>query len=149
MINSCCSKVKDKYKKLKYQCSCVGKKATYFTFLHFLYYKMKYCIDVEEYTINKLFDKTVSHEYFYKKNHKSIHSWKRVKEQYCEGMGAFRILYYRIDYLISKLIYPGLDAMDYFRYEFYNIRHSKRKTFITEGALKKLNKRFNNERKLQ
>ena len=75
-----------------------------------------------------------------------VHRWKNVIRNYKPQAGFWWRLIHRVDYTISKLLYPGLDAMDYFRYEFYNIRHNKRRTFITEGYLRKLNEQFNHER---
>lgn len=54
---------------------------------------------------------------------------------------------HRIDYLICKILYPGIDGLDYFLYKFYDIPHSVRKTFITEGDLAKMVKLFNGDKK--
>ncbi|WP_295113347.1 hypothetical protein [uncultured Methanobrevibacter sp.] len=60
-------------------------------------------------------------------------------------MGLCHWIYYGI----CKILYPGIDSLDYFLYEFYNTQHSVRKTFITEGDLAKMVKTFNGDKKNQ
>ncbi len=115
-------------------------------YIQFIYYYKRYSVSLNDYFFNKLYDTTVSHKDFWKGNHRIIHKWKNViKNHKPDASYAWRMFHF-LDYSFSKLLYPGLDAMDYFRYEFYNFRHSKRKTFITEGSLRRMNNLFNDER---
>lgn len=52
-----------------------------------------------------------------------------------------------IDYVLCTKLYPGIDGLDYFLYKFYDLGHSERKTFITEGDLAKMVKVFNGNKK--
>lgn len=116
-------------------------------YLKFVYYCTKYSISINDYFFNRLYDTSVSHKDFWSKNHKIIHRWKNVIKNHMPDVSlGWRMRHY-IDYIFSRLLYPGLDAMDYIRYEFYNFKRSKRKTFITENSLRRMNKFFNDERK--
>lgn len=105
--------------------------------------RLKYGVGSKDFFENRLFDANVSHKEFYETVHYVIHKWGTVSRKFMPNSSAFYRMRLYIDYKLSQVIYPGLDAMDYFRYEFYNIRHSKRKEYITEGAMKKMDKVFN------
>ncbi len=116
-------------------------------YIQFAYYYKKYSVSLNDYFSNKLYDKSISHKGFWNGNHRIIHKWKNVIKNFKpDASFGWRIIHL-LDYRVSKILYPGLDAMDYFRYEFYNFRHKKRKTFITEGSLRRINNFFNKERK--
>lgn len=70
-------------------------------------------------------------------------TWNEVMKKYKSDETFLWSVYHRIDYLFCIFLYPGINIVDYFRYEFYNFSHYKRKQFITEGYLKKLDRRFN------
>ncbi len=115
-------------------------------YIQFAYYCKKYAVSMNDYFFNKLYDRNISHKDFWAGNHRILHKWKNVVRRYKPQSGWFWRTIHFFDYIVAKVLYPGLDAMDYFRYEFYNIRHSKRKTFITEGYLRRMNKFFNDEK---
>ena len=118
-----------------------------FQYIQFVFYYKKYAVSMNDYFSNKLYDKSISHKEFWAVNHRIIHKWKNVVKKYKpESSWIWRALHF-CDYAVCKIFYPGIDAMDYFRYEFYNIKRSKRKTFITEGYLRRMNTIFNNEKK--
>lgn len=99
---------------------------------------------VVDFFANTLYDRKADHSGYFEKNLRVIRSWKVASPKYRpEGCGDFTFALYRLDYLISKLIYPGLDAMDYLACEFYHFRHAKRKTFVTERYLWKMDRRLN------
>lgn len=111
-------------------------------YILYLFLRVKYRVGIEDFFKNKLYDGN-SHAEYYLSLHFVIHKWKNVKEKFEPNKSkAWEVLHY-IDYLISKIICPGLDAMDYYRYEFYNLTWKKRKNFITEGQVLKLNNFFN------
>lgn len=116
-------------------------KNTYIYFIHWMILRYKYWIDMEGYFENEVWRFSVNHDSYFEHFHKYIHSWKYVYPRFNPGKHCQ--LYYRIDYFFSKLFCPGLDAMDYFRYEFYNYSLEKKRTFITEGGLAVMDKKFN------
>ncbi len=116
-------------------------------YIQYLFYYKRYTISMNDYFFNKLYDSKVSHREFWEGNHRIIHKWNNVVKNYKPEAGWVLRTTWFLDYNISKILYPGLDAMDYFRYEFYNFRHCKRKTFVTEGYLRRMNTIFNNEKK--
>ena len=105
--------------------------------------RLKYGVGLKDFFENRLYDNSVSHEDYYATVHYVIHKWNSVIHKFMPECTPIQRLAYYSDYKLSQLLYPGLDAMDYFRYEFYNIRHCKRDSFITEGAMKKMDKIFN------
>lgn len=118
-------------------------KTTIGMYVDSLWIRIKYSIGSKEYFENRLYDKSTSHLDYYATVHYVIHKWKTVSHKFMPDCPFWKKAIYYLDYRISQIIYPGLDAMDYFRYDFYNYRYAKRKTFITEGAMKKMDKRFN------
>lgn len=50
--------------------------------------------------------------------------------------------------LFSRFIY-GSKPSDYLFFEFYNLKHSQRNKFLTQGRLKKLNKKLNSKDSIQ
>lgn len=118
-----------------------------FSFVRYIIlFRIKYGVNVEEFFSNGLYKKEYKKTDYYQNLHIVIHQWSNVKRHFCPDLSLFKSIMYRIDYLFSKVFYPGLDPMDYFRYEFFNIRHQKRDSFITEGGLKKLDKFFNGQK---
>lgn len=120
-----------------------GYAATSYMFIHYIWLKITNGVDVYDYFNNKLFDRSIDHTEYYASLHKNIHKWKNLVGKYAADKSVWWRLIHRIDYLFGKVLYPGLDAMDYFRYEFFNFSHVKRKTFITEGYLAKMDRAFN------
>ena len=111
----------------------------------YLYLRLKYKIGIGDYFEHSLYDDK-SHEEYYSSLHFVIHKWKNVKKTFEPNKSKIWELIHYCDYLISKIVCPGLDAMDYYRYEFYNLSWNKRKTFITEGEVIKLNNYFNGKK---
>ena len=109
----------------------------------YLVLRVKYGIGLRSFFEEKLYNDAISHDAFYNSQHKYLHTWNVVHSKFRPDIRGAKLFLLKCDYLLSRIIYPGLDAMDYFRYEFYNIRHSKRKTFITEGAMVKMDRIFN------
>lgn len=141
------TKIKEIYIKFK-ECS-IAQKVPFNVgnFVYYLYLRVTLQISIENFYTYKLYDRTMSHDDFYSTLHTAIHRWKVVSKNFMPNATKLWLITHKIDYLISKIRYPGLDAMDYFRYEFYKIKHCVRKTFITEGALVKMNKSFNGSAK--
>ena len=73
------------------------------------------------------------------------HTWKNYLKRTLPEAGLFWRISHYIDFQISRIRYPGLDGRDYFIYRFYQIKHDKKKTFITEGDLKRMVIYFNGE----
>lgn len=127
-------------------CACArehGCKANPAMYLRFLYFRKRYRVTQAEYFQYRLHDSAANHEAFYSKNKKYLCGWKHCKAHYMPGRSRGWYAAHYLDYCISRIVYPGLDARDYFRYEFYNFRHCKRKEFLTEGYQPKLLKAFN------
>ena len=59
-----------------------------------------------------------------------------------DAPASWRLARY-LDLLCAELYCPGLDAMDYFLYHFEGMPNRERKTYITEGGLKKMVRHFN------
>lgn len=119
-------------------------KNIYFYFLHWMILRYRYWIDMEGYFQNEVWRFTKNHDSYYEHFHKYIHTWKYVYPRF--NPGKHSQLFYRLDYWVSKLFCPGLDAMDYFRYEFYNSSLDKKRTFITEGGIASMDKKFNGKK---
>ena len=145
-MKSVLQKLKTNHDSFESQGKKAGAPPGWVQYAQYLVYRKRYSVSVGDYFFNRLYDKSVSHETFFAGNHAVIHRWKNVRRKYKPEASALWCAVHGADYLVSKLLYPGLDAMDYFRYEFYNLRHAKRKTFITEGYLRRMNDRFNDER---
>ena len=112
-------------------------------YLHYLFLRVRYGIDISDYFDNQLWNRTVNHEDFYGQLHTYIHKWSYASRHYSPSQGKWWLMFHYFDYLVSKLYCPGLDAMDYFRCQFYNFLPSKRNTFITEGQLCKMVDKLN------
>lgn len=112
-------------------------------YLRYIRIRLAYKIGVNEYLENHLFDKKEDYSVYFEKLHTYIHKWEYCSKHFAGDKTKGWLKRHHIQYLFFKMIYPGLDAMDYFRYEFYRLRHKDRKTFITEGYLRKMNFHFN------
>lgn len=112
-------------------------------FLHYAILKKKYRVPMTSYFEETLYDRTRSHEAYYETLLRYIRSWKYITRKYHPNASKAWLFAHKCDYLFSKILYPGLDAMNYISYEFYNFSHEKRKTFVTEGALNKMIRSFN------
>lgn len=116
-------------------------KNIYIYFLHWMILRNMYWIDMEGYFENEVWRISEKHDSYFEHFHKYIHRWKYVYHRF--NPGKHSQIYYRLDYILSKIFCPGLDAMDYFRYEFYNYSLDKKRTFITEGGIAAMDKKFN------
>lgn len=112
-------------------------------YFHYLYLRYKYGIGIEDYLSNALWDCRVNHDNYYQHLHTYIHKWSYVSKKFAPTSNALWLAIHYIDYLITKIYCPGLDAMDYFRYNFWEFLPSKRRTFITEGGISKMNRKLN------
>ena len=119
------------------------KRNAFLVYLGYYPFRLKYKIGLLTYLENNLFDKKQDHEQFFNHLHTYIHSWKHLKKIQKQRFSKIWFFFHKIHYFFCKFLYPGLDAMDYFRYKFYRLPHSKRKTFITERKSGKLNDHFN------
>ena len=54
-------------------------------------------------------------------------------------------LFHHADFLLAKILYPGLDGLDYFLYRYYENGYKVNKTFITEGDLAVMVRAFNGD----
>ena len=115
----------------------------FFVYLGYYPFRLKFKIGLSIYLENNLFDKKEDHDQFFNHLHTYIHSWKHLKKIQKQKFSKKWFFFHKIHYFFCKFLYPGLDAMDYFRYEFYRLPHLKRKAFITEGKSGKLNDHFN------
>ena len=135
-------KVKQFFREFRSLSSKYGfNKNIYIYFIHWVILRYRYGIDMEGYFKNAVWRISNNNKSYFEHFHKYIHTWEYVYP--CFNPGKHTQLYYRLDYWISKLFCPGLDAMDYFRYEFYNYSLDKKKTFITEGGIAAMDKKFN------
>lgn len=119
------------------------KRMTLLLFFDFLYYRLRYDIGIYDYFDNFLYNKKMDHSDYFDSLHSYIHKWKSCAKNYAGTKTRSWRFFHHIQFLFFKFLYPGLDAMDYFRYHFYSFKHAKRKAFITEGYLKRMNKHFN------
>ena len=143
-------KISSYFKKLKRvfgKFKCIGEQNNgptgFISFCKYIRFRLNYKTSIEDYFAYKLYDRYQCRKEYFASNHTAIHKWSNVKTKFMPSASWWRFFCLRTDYIISKIRYPGLDAMDYFRYEFYNFKHAKRKTFITEGYLAKMDKQFN------
>ncbi len=56
-------------------------------------------------------------------------------------------LVHHADFLLAKMLYPGIDGLDYFLYRYYENGYKVNKTFITEGDLAVMVRAFNGDKK--
>lgn len=112
-------------------------------YVHYMYLRIRYSLGVREYFDNKLWNSSLNHDEFYENLHTYIHKWGYVTKHYSPTNNKLWLLVHYFDYMFAKIYCPGLDAMDYFRYQFYQFLPSKRMTFITEGGVCKMNNRLN------
>ena len=112
-------------------------------FSHYLLIMLQYKIPETEYFKNGLYDVHVDHAEYLKGTTKIVHGWNNsLKRNKPDATAAWRVSHF-IDFNVSRILYPGLDARDYFMYEFYNIKHPVRKTFVTNGYLHKIDSKLN------
>ena len=112
-------------------------------FFHYMLVRLKYKIPETEYFKHGLYDVHADHEAYLSGTTKVVHGWKNsLKRNKPDASRAWRLFHY-IDFQLSRIRYPGLDARDYFMYEFYNIKHPLRKTFVTNGYLHQLDTKLN------
>ena len=139
-----------KIKKVYHEFKTIGKahssSISFFSFMRYVRFRIKLGVNIEEYFSNGLHHKGYKHTEYYQSLHVVIHQWSNVKAHFCPNLSPIKSVILRIDYFFSKIIYHGLDPMDYFRYEFYNYRHKKRASFITEGGISKMDKCFNGKK---
>lgn len=112
-------------------------------YVKYLRLRIKYGIGIDVFLENKLWDNTINHDNFYLQLHTYIHKWSYVSKKFAPTSNGLWLAIHYIDYLITKIYCPGLDAMDYFRYNFWEFLPSKRRTFITEGGISKMNRKLN------
>lgn len=112
-------------------------------FLKYAFLRKIYRVSIDDFYTYRFYDKSLSHEDYFSASLRVTRSWKNAWKKYRPESSKRWLLFHYVDYIFSKLLYPGLDGMDYFAYEFYNFSRSKRKTFITEGYLKKMDRKFN------
>ena len=129
-----------KFKKIGSENNC---SAGFVRFLKYLKLRVSYKVSMQDFFSERLYDKSVDHFAYFNSLHTAIHKWAYVRPRFVPNATVCKRIFMQVDYYICKLLYPGLDAMDYFRYEFYNIGHSKRREFITEGYLVKMDRYFN------
>ncbi len=118
----------------------------YIYFFHYIYVNYRYDVSVDNYFKHKLYDRNISHNDFYKSTRKYLRSFTQSQKIFKPNVSTSWVFFHYLDYLLNKIRYAGLDGMDYFMYEFYNIRDSKKKTFITDGSLGKMVNHFNGDR---
>ena len=127
----------------KYKLYAKKEKVNNIYILHYLYTKLKFDVSIDDYFKHKLYKRDVSHKEFYESTWKYCRSFNQSQQRFMPNAGKAWIFIHYLDFFVSKFVYPGLDGMDYFMYEFYNIRDNKRKTFITGGSLIKMVTHFN------
>lgn len=115
--------------------------------INYLYLRFKYKIGINDYFKNKLYTSCKEKEIYFKHLHTYIHSWKNVVKSFAYNWSKVNLFLAWWDYQITKLYCPGLDAMDYFRYEFHKLSPIARREFITEGGLMKMVEHFNGSKK--
>lgn len=120
-----------------------GKKVSSLLFADVLYKRFKYRISVNDYFDNKLYDKTVSHKDYLNNTAVIRKRWKTQHRLFRPDEGKLLECLHFIDYCAAKAYCRGLNARDYFMYEFYKQSISDRRDFITDGYLSKMNYHFN------
>lgn len=113
------------------------------SFLQYLFIRKKYKIKVSDYFENNLYRKDSRTKEFLNNSYAAERSWNNVAPRMAPTKGKSWMFIHRIDFELSKLIYPGLDGANYFLYEFYKYRRYVRKTFITEGYLHRMDAIYN------
>lgn len=71
------------------------------------------------------------------------HSFRHMVAEVRPDAPAFWRFCRYLDLLRAEIYCPGLDAMDYFLYRFEGMPRRERKSYITEGGLKKMVRHFN------
>ena len=113
------------------------------TFLRYCVFRLRYKMPESFYFQNRLYDKQVDPAECLKGTTRVIHGWDiSLKRNKPDASLWWRIIHH-IDFWFSRFLYPGLDARDYFMYEFYNLKHTLRKTFVTNGYLHQLDEKLN------
>ncbi len=113
--------------------------------VHYLYLKKRYKVSRNNYFDNELYRPGEKKDAFFKSNNEYKRSWKMMSKACVPNASRAWLVLHRMDYFLLKPFYPGMDGSDYFHYEFYNFRHAKRRTFITEGHLQKMGRRLNSQ----
>lgn len=140
-------KIKNLY--VSYQTAGEGKHKGLLSFFKYIVLHKTYAVSANDYfayNLDRVFGNDRKKDYW-SHNNKIKRKWKTVKKQYMPNKSFLWYFIHRIDYCFSKIYCSGLDAWDYFAYEFYNCSISKRRTFITEGELRKLDILFNGTNK--
>ena len=114
----------------------------FFGYIKYLFLRLKYGIGIEAFFENNLWDDT-DHSQYYHQLHTYIHKWSYASKHFSPSSSMLWLAIHYFDYLMAKLYCPGLDAMDYFRYNFWEYLPSKRRTFITEGGVYKMSRILN------
>ncbi len=139
--------IRKHYSKYKVLCEKYDTQPRWRDFAYLTYQKFHSGVSIEDFCREKLWDRSIDHSAYYNSLHKVIHRWSNVHKHFYPNAGKWWLLVHWIDYMYSKLRYLGLDAMDYFKYEFYHFKAAKRKTFITEGFLTQMDRHFNDGKK--
>lgn len=113
-------------------------------FINYIWWFLKYKTSINEYFENELYTNKDHREYI-NKQHKVKRSWSKVYPNFMPTKSKMWEILHYIDFLVAKVYCPGLDAMNYFQYEFYDLSVCKRRTFVTEGYLAKMDVLFNGD----
>ncbi|MBO6147798.1 MAG: hypothetical protein J6O55_00480 [Lachnospiraceae bacterium] len=112
-------------------------------YLKYLYYRLRYKVPARDYFDYRLYEAHSIEKAYFETNLKRVRSWSVAIKKFRPDAGkCWRIVHY-LDYFFSRFVYPGLDAHDYLAYRFYEFKHNKRKTFVTEGYFHKLIEFYN------
>lgn len=113
-------------------------------FCRYLLFKKKYALSVDDFFAYG-FDTRLSVYEYANINGYYAHGWCFNSRAFVPGCRESWYVWHFLDYRCARFIYKGLSPADYFKYAFYNFRHCKRRTFITEGGLHEMAKRFNGQ----
>ena len=109
----------------------------------YVYYFLRYGCSVRQLFELKLYESRENRRNYVRTTRGFDRSWTYASEIYgADRTSAWKRLHY-LDFCLLKPFYPGLDAIDYYSYRFYEFRHEKRKTFITRGRFFQMAKLFN------
>ena len=107
-------------------------------FVHFLMLRRRWGTTREEYFCHRLWRIFSDRRAYFSGTNRYRRSWKSAKPA-----GLSRQALYWVDFQLSRLLCPGLDAQDYFAYGFPGMPIMKRRSFITEGSLARMDRHFN------
>lgn len=108
------------------------------SFCRFLWLRRRWGTTEEEFFRFRLCRLLSRHTDYFRGTVRFSRSWKAVKP---EGLPHSGLRW--LDFGISRLLCPGLDGQDYFAYGFPGMPLDKRRTFITEGGLARMDRHFN------